>query len=94
MLKDCENAAVLRDLYHSHGWELYRKFAKDRLEALMRDYLRQDLTREQIIECHLKLQAISEFEAGMEELVRGAVDFVDPGSLHQMILSSRIQPDV
>lgn len=94
MLRDAENAAFLRDLYHSHGWELYCKFAKNRLEAIMKHYLREDLTRDEIIECHLKLQAVSEFQSGMEELVRTAVDFVDPSRLYQMILSDRIPPDV
>jgi hypothetical protein len=94
MLRDTENAAVLRDLCHSDGWKVYLEFAHRKIETLMKDYLRHDLTNEQIIEAHLRLQAISQYQSSLEDLVRGAVDFIDPANLQQMILSWRIPPDV
>lgn len=93
-LNDTENAAVLRDLYHSRGWELYTRFARERIETMLKEYLRKELSREEIIDQHTKLQAVTEFQAGMEDLVRGAVNFLTPENLESMILLSRIEPDV
>ena len=94
ILEDTQNAAVLRDLYYSRGWEVYRQFAQKRIETLMKDYLREDLTQEEILNKHMQLQAITQFQSGMEGLVRGAIDFLAPGSVQELILQWRTPPDV
>lgn len=94
IIRDAENAAILRDLYHFVGWEVYCRFARQRIENLLREYLSKDLSNEEILDRHVRLQAITQFQNGMEDLVRGAVNFVGPENVRDMIISSRIDPDV
>lgn len=94
MLHEAENAAILRDLYHFIGWEVYCRFARQRIEQLFAEYLREDLTNEQILDRHIRLQAITDFQNRMEDLVRGAVDHVTSAGIRDIIVSSRFNPDV
>ena len=94
MLTDAHNAAHLRDLYHSAAWEVYTKFARQRIDQLLKEYMREDLSRDQILEAHMRLQAVTKFQVGMEELVKGAVEFVTPEGVRDMILQARVDVDV
>jgi hypothetical protein len=93
-LEDTTNAAHLRELLNSVGWQLYLRFAHERIDAMLKEYLREDLSREEIYDKHTKLQAVTKFQAAMEDLVKGAVNFLSPQNMQDMIVLSRIEPDV
>lgn len=94
MLEDAENAAILRDLYHSSGWEVYCRFARQRIDNLLTEYMKDNLSAQEILDRHTRLKAVREFQVGMEGLVKGAVDFIAPANLRDMIYLSHIDPDV
>jgi hypothetical protein len=87
ILKQYENAAFLRDLHHTEGWRVYCLLAQEKIQQLTRDYLREDLSRDEIFEAHIRLKAITQFQGIMEENVREAVNLVDPMSIEQLIRS-------
>lgn len=93
-LKDVERAAALRDLNHSYGWEIYRHLAHQRIDQMTEAFTREGLTRDEAWEAHIRIRAVADFQAKMDELVRTAVDFVDPMSIELALYSLRKPPDV
>lgn len=93
-LKDVERMAALRDLNHSYGWEIYSYLAHQKIDQMAKDFLQDGLTRDQIWEKHVQLKAVGEFQAKMDDLVREAVNFVDPLSIELALYSLNMPPDV
>jgi hypothetical protein len=94
ILREYENAANLRDLHHTPGWSVYRQLAQQKIAQLTRDYLREDLSRDEIFEAHIRLKAITQFQTILEEMVKDAVDLVDPRSIEDMIRSLHTTPEL
>lgn len=93
-LKDVERMAALRDLNHSYGWEIYSYLAHQRIEQMQKEFMRETLSREEAWEAHVRLRAVAMFQIQMDELVREAVNFVDPLSIELALYSLRQPPDV
>lgn len=93
-LRDVERMAALRDLRHSYGWEIYSYLAHQRIDQMTKEFQRESLTREEAWEAHVRLRAVNQFQAVMDELVSTAVDFVDPMSIELALYSLRQPPDV
>jgi hypothetical protein len=94
ILRQTENAAHLRDLYHTIGWRIYCDLAKARIDRLNHEYLYENFDQPQAWEARVKLQAIMQFQALMEEIVRNAVDLVDPAAIERMILENMYKQEV
>jgi len=94
ILQQFENAAALRDLHHSEGWKVYVRLSKERIDQLTKEYLRENLTHEEAWEAHIRIRAIMQFEAQLEEMVVNAVDLVDPQALEDLMLSLRQNRDI
>ena len=86
--------AALRDLHHNYGWEVYSYLAHQRIDQMAKDFQRESLTREEAWEAHIRLRAVGQFQAMMDELVSTAVDFVDPLSIELALYSLRAPQDV
>lgn len=93
-LKDVERMAALRDLHHAYGWEVYSFLAHQRIEQMAKEFLRENLSREEAWEAHIRLRSVGQFQAMMDDLVRTAIDFVDPQSIEIALYSLVTPPDV
>lgn len=93
-LKEVERMAALRDLNHSYGWEIYKYLAHQRIDQMAKDFLQDGLTRDQIVDKHIQLKAVGEFQAKLDELVQEAINFVDPLSIELALYSLHQPPDV
>jgi len=94
ILRETENNAHLRDLYHTIGWRIYCELAKARIDRLNRDYIYENFSQEQAWEARVKLQAIIQFQQLMEEIVKNAVDLVDPAAIERMVLENLYHQEV
>lgn len=65
--------AALRDLNHTEGWELYKRIAREYVEQLNRDYLRESLTQDEAWEARARVRGMMSFQAMMEERVSSAI---------------------
>jgi predicted nucleotidyltransferase len=52
------------------------------------------LSRDEIFEAHIRLKAITQFQTILEEMVKDAVDLVDPRSIEDMIRSLHTTPEL
>lgn len=93
-LKDVERMAALRDLQHSYGWEVYSHLAHERIDQMQRLFTREGLNKDEAWEAHVRLRAINQFQEQMDDLVREAVNFVDPMSIELALYSLNQPPEL
>jgi hypothetical protein len=89
MAEHFSEAAALRDLNNTEGWETLAKIAKRRIEQQSDAYLRQEFSRDEAWEARTELRAIKQFWAMIEEMVATAYTFVDQEAIKELIYSSQ-----
>ena len=93
-LQNFDRMSALRDLRHMPGWEVFCAMCEQRIQRMMAGYLKEDASREEIWERHLKLKAVMEFQAAMREVVDDAVNFCDPAEVAVALYSLSQEPDL
>jgi hypothetical protein len=89
VLKQFENAAQLRDLEHIPGWRLYCELAAAKIQSVRDEYENTAMDKDATWAAKISLQALKEFQQGMEELVRQAKDLLDPEAMKMLVESSK-----
>lgn len=84
ILLERDNAAILRDLRYTPGWEVYRQLAFSRLQQMQAKYLKDDLSPEQAWDQRMRLQAVMDFQMKLEDIVEKAIELVDPATREQL----------
>ena len=88
ILQQIETAGHLRDLRHMAGWTVYRELAAAKLQAIRDRYEDARTDKDATWAAHVALQAVKEFQKGMEELVEQSSELLDPEALKQLIESA------
>lgn len=94
ILRQVENAAMLRDLEHVPGWIVYKELAHAKIQALRDISEDANTDKEASWAAKLRLQAVKEFQKCMEELVSQAKDLLEPQAMQRMIESVNPHEDV
>jgi hypothetical protein len=89
VLKQFESAAQLRDLEHVPGWKLYCELAAAKIQAVRDTYENTAMDMQATWAAKLSLQALKEFQQGMEELVAQAKDLLDPEAMKRLVESAQ-----
>ena len=86
-MRERENAAILRDLNHTPGWELYKELARRYMDEKAKNFWRDNISADEAWNERLHLQAVKNFQAVMEDVVENAVDWLDPVKREEIELS-------
>jgi predicted nucleotide-binding protein (sugar kinase/HSP70/actin superfamily) len=89
MAQQFADAAALRDLNHTVGWEVYCRIARKRIDQQTDHYLRENFKQDEAWEARTELRAIKQFQNAMEDMVRTAQRFVDESAIKELIYSSQ-----
>lgn len=93
-LQHFDRMSALRDLRHMVGWEVFTHLCEQKIQILMASYIKEDASREEVWERHVKLKAVMEFWAAMREAVDHAVDFCNPEEVALAVASLSQNPDL
>jgi hypothetical protein len=93
-LQQFDRMTHLRDMRHSQGWEIFAHMAEQKIQQLMAGYIKEDSTREQAFDNHLKLRAVMDFWANLREVVENASNFCDPAEVAVALYSLSQEPDL
>jgi hypothetical protein len=88
VLKQFETAALLRDLEHFPGWQIYKDLAAAKIQAVRDKYEYTAMDKDATWAAKLNLQALREFQSSMEELVSQAKDLLDPEAMKMLVESA------
>jgi predicted ArsR family transcriptional regulator len=84
MAENFAEAAALRDLNNTLGWEVLCRIAKRRIEQQTNEYLRQDFSQDEAWEARVELRAVRQFWSMIEEMVETARRFVDQQAILEL----------
>ena len=87
ILIERDNAAIIRDLRHTPGWEVYKQLANSRIQQMTNRYLRDSLPQDEAWNERLRLQAVMDFQMKLEEIVDAAVELIDPATREEILYS-------
>jgi len=88
VLKQFETAAQLRDLEHVPGWAVYCELAAAKIQSVRDKYENINMDMQATWAAKLNLQALKDFQNGMEELVSTAKDLLDPEAMKRLVESA------
>lgn len=89
VLKQFETAASLRDLEHIPGWKVYCDLAAAKIQAVRDTYENTAMDMQATWAAKITLQALKDFQSGMEELVTQAKDLLDPEAMKRLVESAQ-----
>ncbi len=78
---------MLFDLERMPGWPLYCQMAAQKIQALRDIHEDSNLDKDATWGAKLRLQAVKDFQRGMESLVRTAKDMLDPEAMKRIVES-------
>jgi hypothetical protein len=93
-LQNFDRMTHLRDMRHSEGWGIFTALAEQKIQQMMAGYIKEDCSREQVFDRHLKLRAVMEFWANLREVVENSVNFCDPAEVAVALYSLSQDPDL
>lgn len=88
ILKQFETAANLRDLEHIPGYKVYCELAAAKIQSVRDTYENTSMDKDATWAAKLNLQALKDFQQGMEELVNQAKDLLDPEAMKRLVESA------
>lgn len=92
ILKQFETAALLRDLEHHPGWRVYCDLAAAKINVVRDGYEDARMDKDATWAAKCSLQALKQFQSGMEELVHQAKDLLDPEAMKRLVESATEEP--
>lgn len=92
VLRQFENAAMLRDLQTFPGWMIYKELAAGKIQAIRDNYENSKMDKDATWAAKIALQAVRDFQNSMQELVENAQDILQPDAMKRMIEKASV-PD-
>lgn len=85
ILRQFENAGMLRDLKQSPGWIVLKELAAQKIQDVRELYEGTRMDKDATWLAHGNLKGLKEFWGGLVEIVENAQDLLDPEAMKRIV---------